>query len=111
MLNLLYRLLLDWGLGDDLAAPVARAAAIVLVALAALIAHRLARGPVLRAIDAVIRRTSNNWDDIIVERRALLEEAAVEALDVAREILLDAPLSEPRLDHRSPQNYDHPCSC
>jgi len=71
MLNLLYRLLLEWGLGDDLAAPVARAAAIVLVALAALIAHRLARGPVLRAIDAVIRRTSTNWDDIIVERRVL----------------------------------------
>ena len=31
----------------------------------------LLAGPVLRAIDAVIRRTSTNWDDIIVERRVL----------------------------------------
>ena len=34
MLNLLYRLLLEWGLGDDLAAPIARAAAIARTAAA-----------------------------------------------------------------------------
>ena len=71
MLNLLRQLLLEWGLGEDFAAPVARAAILVLVVLAALIAHRLARGPVLRALAALIRRTRTTWDDILIERRVL----------------------------------------
>ena len=71
MLNLLRQLFLEWGLGDDLAALVARVSIVVIVALAALVAHRLARGPILHALDALIRRTSTTWDDIVIERRVL----------------------------------------
>ncbi len=71
MLNLLQQILLEWGLNQDLAALVARSAVVVLVVLAAFVAHRLARGPVLRTVDALIRRTSTDWDDVLVERRVL----------------------------------------
>ncbi len=71
MLNILQQILLEWGLGEDLAAIGARTGVSILVALAALIAHRLARGPVLRTIDALIRRTKTDWDDALIERRVL----------------------------------------
>ena len=60
MLNPLQRLLLDWGLSQDFAAPAASLVGVVLVILVAFITHRLARGPVLRAIEALARRTSTN---------------------------------------------------
>ncbi len=71
MLNPLQRLLLDWGLSQDFAAPAASLVGVVLVILVAFITHRLARGPVLRAIEALARRTSTNWDDMLIERRVL----------------------------------------
>ena len=71
MLNILQQILLEWGLGEDYAATGARTSVSILIALAALIAHRLARGPVLRTIDALIRRTKTDWDDALIERRVL----------------------------------------
>ena len=71
MLNPLQRLLLDWGLSQDFAAPATSLVGVVLVILVAFITHRLARGPVLRAIEALARRTSINWDDMLIERRVL----------------------------------------
>ena len=71
MLNILQQILLELGLGEDFAATGARTGVSILVALAALIAHRLARGPVLRTIDALIRRTNTDWDDALIERRVL----------------------------------------
>ena len=71
MLNMLQQILFELGLGEDFAATGARAGVSILVALAALIAHRLARGPVLRTIDSLIRRTNTDWDDALIERRVL----------------------------------------
>ena len=71
MLNILQQILLEWGLGEDFAATGARTSVSILVALAALIAHRLARGPVLRAITSLIRRTNTQWDDALIERGVL----------------------------------------
>jgi len=71
MLNILQQILLELGLGEDFAATSARTGVSILVALAALIAHRLARGPVLRTIDSLIRRTNTDWDDALIERRVL----------------------------------------
>ncbi len=71
MLSPLQQLLLDWGLSQDFAAPATSLVGVVLVVLVAFIAHRLARGPVLRAIEALVRRTSTTWDDTLVERRVL----------------------------------------
>lgn len=71
MLNTLQQILLELGLGEDFAATSARTGVSILVALAALIAHRLARGPVLRTIDSLIRRTNTDWDDALIERRVL----------------------------------------
>jgi len=71
MLNILQQILLELGLGEDFAATGARTGVSILVAVAALIAHRLARGPVLRTIDSLIRRTNTDWDDALIERRVL----------------------------------------
>ena len=71
MLNILQQILLEWGLGEDFAATGARTSVSILVALAALIAHRLARGPVLRTITSLIRRTNTQWDDALIERGVL----------------------------------------
>ena len=71
MLNILQQILLELGLGEDFAATSARTGVSILVSLAALIAHRLARGPVLRTIDSLIRRTNTDWDDALIERRVL----------------------------------------
>ena len=71
MLDFLRQLFFAWGLGEDLAALVARTALLVLVALAAFFSHRLARGPVLHTLDALIRRTNTTWDDALIERRVL----------------------------------------
>ena len=71
MLNILQQILLEWGLGEDFAATGARTSVSILVALAALIAHRLARGPVLRTINSLIRRTNTHWDDALIERGVL----------------------------------------
>ena len=71
MLNILQQILLELGLGEDFAATSARTGVSILVAVAALIAHRLARGPVLRTIDSLIRRTNTDWDDALIERRVL----------------------------------------
>jgi miniconductance mechanosensitive channel len=71
MLNILQQILLEWGLGEDYAATGARTCVSILIALAALIAHRLARGPVLRTITSLIRRTNTHWDDALIERGVL----------------------------------------
>ena len=71
MLNILQQILLEWGLGEDYAATGARTCVSILIALAALIAHRLARGPVLRTITSLIRRTNTQWDDALIERGVL----------------------------------------
>ncbi len=71
MLNILQQILIEWGLGEDFAATGARTSVSILVALAALIAHRLARGPVLRTITSLIRRTNTQWDDALIERGVL----------------------------------------
>ena len=71
MLNILQQILLEWGLGEDYAATGARTSVSILVALAALIAHRLARGPVLRTINSLIRHTNTQWDDALIERGVL----------------------------------------
>jgi len=71
MLNILQQILLELGLGEDFAATGARTSVSILIALAALIAHRLARGPVLRTINSLIRRTNTHWDDALIERGVL----------------------------------------
>ena len=71
MLNILQQILLEWGLGEDYAATGARTSVSILIALAALIAHRLARGPVLRTINSLIRHTNTHWDDALIERGVL----------------------------------------
>ena len=71
MLNILQQILLELGLGEDFAAIGARTSVSILIALAALIAHRLARGPVLRTITSLIRRTNTQWDDALIERGVL----------------------------------------
>ena len=65
MLNMLRSQLPGWNLGEDLATLVA----LVLVALGALLAHRLARGPLLRGLGAIVRRTESSWDDALIECR------------------------------------------
>ncbi len=71
MLNLLRRQFLEWGLGKDLGEDLAALVALALVALVAVLAHRLARGPLLRGLTAIIRRTDIPWDDALIECRAL----------------------------------------
>lgn len=71
MLDKLQRQFLEWGLGQDLGEDLAALVALALVALVALLAHRLARGPLLRGLDAIIRRTDLPYDDALIECRAL----------------------------------------
>ena len=71
MLNILQQILIEWGLSEDFAATGARTSVSILIALAALVAHRLARGPVLRTINSLIRHTNTHWDDALIERGVL----------------------------------------
>ena len=71
MLNVLRRQFLEWGLGKDLGEDLAALVALALVAFVALLAHRLARGPLLRGLAAIIRRTDIPWDDALIEYRVL----------------------------------------
>ena len=71
MLNSLRRQFLEWGLGRDLSEDLAALVALALVAFVALLAHRLARGPLLRGLAAIIRRTDIPWDDALIECRVL----------------------------------------
>ena len=71
MLNLLRRQFLEWGFGQDLSEDLAALVALAVVAFIALLAHRLARGPLLRGFAAIIRRTEIPWDDALIECRVL----------------------------------------
>ena len=71
MLNVLRRQFFEWGLGKDLGEDLAALVALALVAFAALLAHRLAKGPLLRGLNAIIRRTDIPWDDALIECRVL----------------------------------------
>ena len=71
MLNVLRRQFLEWGLGKDLGEDLAALVSLALVALVALLAHRLARGPLLRGLAAIIRRTDIPYDDALIECRVL----------------------------------------
>ena len=61
----------SWGIASEWANLLVRLLAIAFIALIAFIAHALARGPVLKAIFAVIRRTNTSWDDALIEERVL----------------------------------------
>ena len=71
MLNVLRRQFFEWGLGKDLGEDLAALVALALVAFAALLAHRLAKGPLLRGLAAIIRHTDIPWDDALIECRVL----------------------------------------
>ena len=71
MLNVLRRQFFEWGLGKDLGEDLAALVALALVAFVAVLAHRLARGPLLRGLAAIIRRTDIPWDDVLIECRVL----------------------------------------
>ena len=71
MLNVLRHQFFEWGLGKDLGEDLAALVALALVAFAALLAHRLAKGPLLRGLNAIIRRTDIPWDDALIECRVL----------------------------------------
>ena len=71
MLNVLRRQFFEWGLGKDLGEDLAALVALALVAFAALLAHRLAKGPLLRGLNAIIRHTDIPWDDALIECRVL----------------------------------------
>ncbi|MYK40777.1 MAG: hypothetical protein F4049_11220, partial [Gemmatimonadetes bacterium] len=71
MLNLLRSQFLEWGLGKDLGEDLAALVALAVVAFVAWLAHLLARGPLLRGFDAIIRRTDIPWDDALIECRVL----------------------------------------
>ena len=60
-----------WGIAPEWVHLLVRLLAISFIALIAFIAHSLARGPVLKAIFAVIRRTNTSWDDALIEGRVL----------------------------------------
>ena len=60
-----------WGIAPEWAHFLVHLLAIAFIALMAFIAHSLARGPVLKAIFAVIRRTDTSWDDALIEKRVL----------------------------------------
>ena len=71
MLNLLRSQFLEWGLGKDLSEDLAALVALAVVAFVALLAHRLARGPLLRGSAAIIHRTDFPYDDVLIECRVL----------------------------------------
>ena len=71
LINVVRSELTTWGVAPEWAHLLVRLLAIALVALIAFIAHALARGPVLKAIFAIIRRTDTSWDDALVEERVL----------------------------------------
>lgn len=71
MLNVLRRQFLEWGLGKDLSEDLAALVALAVVAFVALLAHRLARGPLLRGLAAIIHRTDIPHDDVLVKCRVL----------------------------------------
>ena len=71
MLNVLRRQFLGWGLGRDLSEDLAALVALALVAFVALFAHSLARGPLLRGLNAIVYRTDIPWDDALSECRVL----------------------------------------
>ncbi len=68
LLELLTKALTDWGLGSS-AAWVSRLALVAGAALAAVVAHQIARRLILRAVRSVARKTRVQWDDILVEHR------------------------------------------
>ena len=61
----------SWGIASEWANLLVRLLAVAFIALIAFIAHALARGPVLKAIFSVIRRTNTSWDDALIEERVL----------------------------------------
>ena len=71
MLNVLRRQFFEWGLGKDLGEDLAALVALALATFVALLAHRLARGPLLRGLTAIIRRTDIPYDDALIECRVL----------------------------------------
>ena len=71
MLNLLRSQFLEWGFGQDLSEDLAALVALAVVAFVALLAHRLARGPLLRGLAAIIHRTDFPYDDALIECRGL----------------------------------------
>ena len=71
LINVVRSELTTWGFATEWVHLHMRLLAIALVALIAYIAHALARGPVLKAIFAIIRRTDTSWDDALVEERVL----------------------------------------
>ena len=71
LINVVRSELTTWGVAPEWAHLLVRLLAIALVALIAFIAHALARGPFLKAIFAIIRRTDTSWDDALVEERVL----------------------------------------
>ncbi|MFT5377728.1 MAG: miniconductance mechanosensitive channel [Candidatus Latescibacterota bacterium] len=71
LLGIARDLLIGWGLLPEQAQLAAQLVALALVAVLALVVHSLARGPAIRALQAIIHRTSTRWDDILVARRVL----------------------------------------
>lgn len=71
MIELLHHQFLEWGLSKELGEDLAALVALAVVAFIALLAHRLARGPLLSSFAAIIRRTSIFWDDALIEYRVL----------------------------------------
>ena len=65
MLELLNSQLSRWGLGEELTTLVALA----VVAVVAMLAHGLARGPILRGLTTIVRRTESPLDDSLIECR------------------------------------------
>jgi miniconductance mechanosensitive channel len=71
LLTIIRSALVAWGAPSEVAHLLVHILAITLVALIALAAHALARGPLLKALVAVIRRTDTAWDDALIEERVL----------------------------------------
>tara|TARA_Y100000588_G_C14235630_1_gene917174 strand:- start:222 stop:1475 length:1254 start_codon:yes stop_codon:yes gene_type:complete len=65
----LHQLFLDSGLGEELANTGVQTAKFLMLPLAAYIAYRIAKGPILRTIATVIRRGGADWNEILLEQR------------------------------------------
>ena len=63
------------GLTPQLASYFGRGSAALLVLVASLVAHYIARKPVMKAVHSLIRRTQSDWDDVLIENRVLRQLA------------------------------------
>jgi miniconductance mechanosensitive channel len=92
MLDSVANQLISWGISQTLALLVVRGLVIALIVLLAFLANLIAKRFILRAIDIISKRTTTEWDDILLKAKVF---ERLSHLAPALVIIVGAPLMFP----------------